>query len=98
MTPKEMIAVLEAHERGEKVEIFTEDKWLLIDDPEFNFGDFDYRIEPKQMTLVERLRHVCTPLNSEAADRICELERINAKPIYHYTQEELINEVRRRMV
>ena len=86
MKISEMIEVLQAAERGEVVEIYVDGKWIAIDDPEFNFGDFDYRIAPKkEMTLVEELRNSKNDQRTymewqheimcRAADRIEELEK-----------------------
>lgn len=45
MTIDEMIAVLEAHKRGEKIEIYiSEGSWNQIEKPSFNFGENTYRI------------------------------------------------------
>ncbi len=54
MTPKEMIEVLQAFERGEKIEFLGLDtKWYLVNgEPTWNFHSNTYRIakpEPKKM-------------------------------------------------
>jgi hypothetical protein len=82
MTPKEMIAVLEAFERGEKVDLeVTWGTWVTQEDPQWNFRDFNYRIAPKkEMTLVEKLRAIhsssdVVEIIYAAADRITEIEK-----------------------
>lgn len=48
MTTQEMIAVLSAFEQGKKIEgtckSFPENGWKIIDEPSWNFKEFDYRI------------------------------------------------------
>lgn len=58
MTPKEMIEVIEAHIRGEKIECNyrrNPGAWGAVNPPSFNFDDFIYRIakpEPKKIKLL----------------------------------------------
>ena len=52
----EMIAVLEAYKRGEKIECFTRihNDWRPVDEPSWNFGNVNYRIAkpaPKKVKL-----------------------------------------------
>jgi len=98
MNIEEMIAVLEAAKRGEKIEMLSVsdlgDGWGIASTPQWNFSDFDYRIAPKQMTLVEELRMATgwdRGVAIRAADRLEELER-HAK-----SWGELIHEIKRRM-
>ena len=83
MQISEMIAVLEAAQRGEAIEFAAKggSGWLPNTDDYFNFCSCDYRIAPKkEMTLVEILRTVDLSwtdfgdLCTKAADRIEELE------------------------
>ncbi len=80
----QMIEVLQAAKRGEKIEVLIGGEWLRLIDPNFNFQSFSYRIAPKkEMTLVEELRLCVSPyavvprdIFKRAADRIEELEEI----------------------
>jgi len=87
MNLDEMIEVLEAAHRGEKIELEVQTGiWIIPEDPKWNFRDFNYRIAPKSgtytMTLVEELRgafllngsHTSPTVCQRAADRIEELE------------------------
>ncbi len=51
MTHDEMIAVIQAHKDGAKIEcreVFADSSWELTKDPCWNFNDFEYRIaEPR---------------------------------------------------
>jgi hypothetical protein len=68
------------------------------------YSHCEYRIAPKkELSLVEELR-LCAKSGGvseetliKAADRICELERVNAKPIDYYTTDELLAELKRRV-
>lgn len=105
MKISEMIEVLQAYERGEKIEVLSGDQWRVPGDfPSWNFHQYQYRIAPKkELSLVEELREAdrkdrrAEDLLRRVADRICELERVNAKPIDHYTTDELLDEIKRRM-
>ena len=56
MKVPEMIEVLQAYERGEQIEYRNDDRnWEIATHPSWSFKDFDYRIAPKKMTLVEEL-------------------------------------------
>ena len=49
-TPDEMIACIQAWQRGEKIEVSAFDgggKWTEVPDPVWNFGPYFYRIAPK---------------------------------------------------
>jgi hypothetical protein len=105
MNIDDMIAVLEAAKRGEKIEYRGVESgiWkLCTEQPVWNFSTNDYRIAPKpQMTLVEELRwpdrtEPKIDLMRRAADRICDLERINYIHLTHYTTDELLAELKRR--
>jgi len=89
MKTNEMIEVLQAAERGEKIEMLNiflpDDGWeeFRTHTNNWNFSAFDYRIAPKKVTLVERLRnglkaHCLLDMDDVkvAADRIEELEEI----------------------
>ena len=51
----EMIAVLEAFKRGEKIECFTRihNDWRPVDEPSWNFGNINYRIAPTKPKKVK---------------------------------------------
>jgi hypothetical protein len=68
MTLDEMIAVLEAAKRGEKIEMrHGEYDWMPNKTPTFNFEQCDYRIAPKK-TLVEELRDAAVFKAGKALD------------------------------
>ena len=103
MNIEEMIAVLEAAKRGEKIEVQSniDNTWHLEANCDWAFDCKKYRIAPKKMTLVERLRHGLKPhclLDMDdvklAADRI---EWLETKPLEHFQNVELIAELMRRM-
>ncbi len=60
MEIKDMIAVLQAAERGEKIEYRNDDRnWEIATHPSWSFKDFDYRTaQKKELSLVEELRAV----------------------------------------
>lgn len=98
----QMIAVLEAAKRGEVVEqrsfMQPADNWEPQGGAYWNFAMFDYRVAPKEMTLVEELRvheHILT-VCGRAANRIEELEECMAPSTW--STDELINEIRARML
>ena len=47
-TTKEMIEVMQAYDRGEKIEAVYNDVWVDIDMPEWSWGLRDYRVKPKK--------------------------------------------------
>ena len=102
MNIDDMITVLEAAKRGERIEYNDPySGWRGTADPTFDFGSYDYRIAPKpQMTLVEELRNVAhstTSLHSRAADRIIELEGRPFPPtIDQIDTDKLLAELKRR--
>ena len=56
MTIDQMLEVLNAYKRGEKIEYYNEvvDRWWAADDPSWDFAKFKYRIakpEPKKIKL-----------------------------------------------
>ena len=94
-----MIAVLEAAKNGEKIECKhkVSDYWEHAITPHWDFMTKDYRIAPKQMTLIEELRAwPVRELAQRAADRIEELEK--ALPVLwkDITTDELLAELKRR--
>ena len=104
----EMIAVLEAAKRGEKIEWNNQGQWVLWRPEQFNFIGYTYRIAPKkEMTLVEELRDVVDFKVSSfdcvrdtclrAADRIEELDRPYPPTIAQSTTDELLEELKRRV-
>lgn len=107
MNIPDMISVLQAAERGEKIEVSSkyEINWTPISSPAFNFEACSYRIAPKpQMTLVELLREHSEKgsILDKAADRIEELEEktkaVTVKiPLEHCTTDELLTEIARRL-
>ena len=46
-TTKEMIEVMQAFERGEKIQIFIKGKWEYNCSPLWDWVHFDYRIKPE---------------------------------------------------
>ena len=46
-TTKEMIEVMQAYDRGEKIEDGYNGVWVDIDMPEWSWGLRDYRVKPK---------------------------------------------------
>ena len=112
MELSEMIEVLKAYEKGEKIECRQQKgnraaPWGEVTDPSWSFDCLDYRIAPKKMTLVEELRDVAKeagvfnlPVEQvvlRAADRIEELEGFGKKSLYCYTTNELLVELGRRV-
>ena len=104
MTIQEMIAVLEAAQRGEEIEYRGVDsgKWKLCDyQPCWSFSTNDYRIAPKkEMTLVEELREGVYhgSIRHRAADRIEMLEEQAAyQTVGKFTTDELLAEIARRI-
>lgn len=57
ITTAEKIAVMQAFERGEKVECreFRDEGWFVSDDPTWEWGSCEYRVAPKPIDLVEVL-------------------------------------------
>ena len=47
-TTKEMIEVMQAYDRGEKIETGYGGDWVDIDMPEWSWGLRDYRVKPKK--------------------------------------------------
>ena len=49
-TTKEMIEVMQAYERGEKIECFNDDyeQWKNVDNPIWDWLHNDYRVKPKK--------------------------------------------------
>ena len=47
-TTKEMIEVMQAYDRGEKIESGYGGVWVDIDMPEWSWGLRDYRVKPKK--------------------------------------------------
>ncbi len=113
MTLDEMIAVLEAAKRGEKIEFkhrfYPNDGWRPKEHEAWNTDTFDYRVAPK-ITLVEELRHNArisgnpSSILFDAASKIEELERQlslrrdqEAVAIQCFTDDKLLEEVKRRL-
>jgi hypothetical protein len=92
----DMIAVLEAAERGEQIEYEVKPDLWMTTVPEWDFSAFNYRIAPKkqELSLVDQLRRYGGPLMEAAADQIEELEK--SEPIIAFTTDELLDELRRR--
>ena len=96
----QMIEVLQAAKRGEKIEVLTHDQWVEIEaGKSFDFY-YKHRIAPKpQMTLVEEARAASTcgdGLFSRLADRIEELEKAFQITVKDFTTDELLAELKRR--
>ena len=108
MNIDDMIEVLQAAKRGEKIEyryIHADKNSLWMDNTSagaFDFAHYDYRIAPKkEMTLVEEARRWATSdpnsLLSRLADRIEQLEEAQNAPLSLFTTDELIDEIKRRI-
>ena len=104
MTLDDMIAVLEAAKRGERIEACAHgaSNWFGCTGDGFNTHEYDYRIAPKkEMTLVEELRAYADQVGRHgdlfisAADRIEELEKSIYNPSVWHT-DELLAELKRR--
>ena len=51
-TTKEMIEVMQAYERGEKIECFNDgEQWRDVNSPIWDWLHNDYRVKPKRMFL-----------------------------------------------
>lgn len=60
-TTAEKIAVMQAFERGDKVEFRTiSGGWAIHEDPSWNWSNTEYRVAPKPIDLVEVLREMGT--------------------------------------
>ena len=61
MTHDEMIAVIQAYKRGERIEFkhksIPDDEWTSVYEPLFNFTQFDYRVKPaeRKVTLKQTI-------------------------------------------
>jgi hypothetical protein len=102
----EMIAVLEAAERGEQIEYEVKPDLWMTTVPEWDFSAFNYRIAPKkqELSLVEELRTLNPQFYSEwkdlaarAAKRIHALEEMMEHPVESVSTEELMDELKRRI-
>lgn len=53
-TTAEMIAVMQAFERGEKIERRPDGRspWVEVEEPAFNWGTSDYRIKPREPRVI----------------------------------------------
>jgi len=107
MKIKDMIEILQAAERGEKIECKASggSRWYS-DHPIWNFAQVEYRIAPKkqELSLVEEFRTLNPQFYSEwkdlaarAADRIEDLEGFSKKSLYCYTTDELLADIKRRI-
>ena len=96
----EMIEVLQAAKRGEKIEVREGGSWYEHLDGAWNFDAKDYRIAPKkERGLVEQLRAWgASPGNviQRAADRIEQLEMDSITSMVNVTTDELLAELKRR--
>ena len=105
METKDMIEILQAYERGEKIEYVVNGSWLPNTALNFDFQRYDYRIAPTkhELSLVEELRTLNPQFYSEwkdlaarAADRIEDLEKsIYNSAVWH--TDELLDELKRRI-
>ena len=48
-TTKEMIEVMQAYERGEKIECFNDEQWKDVNNPVWDWLHNDYRVKPKKI-------------------------------------------------
>lgn len=42
-----MISVIEAHKKGEVIEVLVDDNWVTDEEPSFDFAQNVYRLKPK---------------------------------------------------
>ena len=75
MTHDEMVAVIQAHKRGEKIQCraYSEFAWQDIDNPSWDFSCFRYRVAPEPKPDVVRYihAHVTWGTPQRAADNLC---------------------------
>ena len=89
------VELFEAKERGEKIELLSyQGVWREWDGASW-VDHWQFRIAPKQMTLVEELWSKQDKLCDRAAARIEELEK--SEPIVAFSDRELLEELKRRM-
>ncbi len=106
-SPKDLANLILAFDRGDKVQFkYTEDdEWKPQLDSYWD-ASYIYRIAPKkEMTLVEELRALNSTevgdwfdITNRAANRIEELEGRFKSYIEGFSNNELLNEVARRLV
>jgi hypothetical protein len=100
-----MIEVLQAAKRGEKIEWEVRPGvWGIA--PSFNFAGYEYRIAPKQMTLVDKARALANSdivgtdsrkMLNQLADRIEMLQnKYDGYSITDHATDELLDELKRR--
>lgn len=60
MTPKEMIEVIAAFERGEKIEYHwhRQGGWAVTNTPEWDFSSRDYRVLPPKPKMVKYFGYI----------------------------------------
>ena len=63
MTPDEMIAVIQAHQRGEKIQFrdFSAKEWQDTYIPAWDFGSCEYRVKPEPKPCV--IRYACVEMS-----------------------------------
>jgi hypothetical protein len=106
MKIEDMIAILEAAKRGEKIEHlpkgYPNTVWQPKDHEGINTFMYDYRIAPKkEMTLVEEARcydkaGFTNTFIHKLADRIEELEKVTHRTWRFVDTDELLAELKRR--
>jgi hypothetical protein len=76
MTHDEMIAVIEHHKNGGKVEYMSraENTWTLVSgEPLWNFAAHDYRIKPEPMVIFAEVSYITG-----------QLFRASIEPMFHH--------------
>ena len=48
-TTKQMIEVMQAYDRGEKIECFNDEQWKDVNNPIWDWLHNDYRVKPKKI-------------------------------------------------
>ena len=69
MTHDEMIAVIQAHQQGEKIQLrdFSAKEWQDTDIPAWDFSCFYYRVKPEPKPDLIRYAHAWIHPGSEAS-------------------------------
>ena len=96
-TTKEMIEVMQAYDRGEKIESGYGGVWVDIDMPEWSWGLRDYRVKPKYVPF-ETPEEFLTALRKHGDgliriynDEVLKAHNISIRPdgcVYDHTEKE----------
>jgi hypothetical protein len=85
MTLAEKIAIMQALERGEEVEVFNpyRDAWVIDENPSWCWSQVEYRISPKPIDLVGVLQGLKIFIDNETGGKLTHQNG--------HTWEEIIN-------